>query len=61
MPFQLVFFWGGQLLVEDMSEDSFKTHLKRLGTLLAATWGPKRLQDSIEMWDLFLAAVGWGL
>ena len=35
----------------DVSEDSYKAHLRRLG-LLGATWSPKRLQDATERFDL---------
>ncbi|CAK9017217.1 unnamed protein product [Durusdinium trenchii] len=36
----------------DLSEDSYKAHLKRLGVLSGATWSPKRLQEAAARWDL---------
>ena len=41
---------------EDLSEESYKTHLKRLGSFLGASWSPKRLQETIARWDLKLGA-----
>ena len=41
---------------EDLSEESYKTHLKRLGSFLGASWSPKRLQEAIARWDLKLGA-----
>ena len=41
---------------EDLSEESYKTHLKRLGSFLGASWSPKRLQEARARWDLKLGA-----
>mmetsp|Transcript_13767 Transcript_13767/g.25813 ORF Transcript_13767/g.25813 Transcript_13767/m.25813 type:complete len:245 (-) Transcript_13767:1-735(-) len=36
----------------DLSDDAFKTHLKRIGSLLATTWSPKRMQEAMDNWQV---------
>ena len=36
----------------DLSEDAYKIHLKRLGSLLGAVWSPKRLQEVSDRWGV---------
>ncbi|CAE7873612.1 hetM [Symbiodinium sp. KB8] len=36
----------------DLSEDTYKMHMKRIGSLLGAVWSPKRLQELSDRWKV---------
>eukprot|EP00439_Symbiodinium_sp_Y106_P011340 s5596_g1.t1 len=36
----------------DLSEDTYKIHMKRIGALLGAVWSPKRLQELADRWKV---------